>query len=163
MPWRKGAALADGMRKGRGAEFAIMEGGWWNIPVGAGFYRSLAKEGSYPNLYINTIRKYADPEPKTLWFQVEGADRFKDTTSQNLGGKYANRALDVGALRDSSGFYVGWTEPGEWLEFQNVYLGCGTYRFTARVAASRSGGKVQFSAGDRSLREVELTSTRSCT
>jgi len=137
---RDGEALDDALSDGLNSKFIIMEG-WTDMIESAGFYRS--NDWNYPNQYINITRRYSDPEPETLKFQAEGADRFYDKTGSNEGGKYADRALDVGLLNDNTGWYVGWTEPGEWIQYDNVELGCGTYRFTARVASARPGGTIR--------------------
>ena len=136
---QSGWTAIDGLETNRNSELILLEG-WTNIEENNGYYRSIDKGWAYPTQYINIVRHYADPMPETLRFQAEGADNFCDTTKANLGGSYSDRALDVGTLDDGSGWYVGWIEDGEWLEYQDVELGCGTYRFTARVAAKRSGG-----------------------
>lgn len=149
-----GKRLEGALAAGTDAKFILLEG-WTNMVESAGFYRSL--DWRYPTQYINIVRRYADPEPETLRFQAEGADRFSDTTESNLGGKYADRALDVGRLNDNTGWYVGWTEAGEWLEYQGVELGCGTYRFTARVATRSAGKKLRLDLGG--LPSIELPET----
>ena len=56
---------------------------------------------------------------------------------------------------------MGWTESGEWLEFKEVELGCGTYRFTARVATDSDGQKVRLNLDG--LPGVTLPNTGSMT
>jgi DUF5010 C-terminal domain len=99
-----------------------------------GFYRS--EDWKYPTEYINIVRNYTDPEPETLWFQAEGADEFSDKSAGNQLGEYAvkNTNVDIGRMPDGTGWYVGQISSGEWLEYQQVALGCGTYRFTVRAA-----------------------------
>ena len=133
VPRRNGQTLIDGFEANKDSELILLEG-WTNMGENNGYYRSENPAWKYPCQYINLVRRYADPTPETIRFQAEGADRFYDTTPENLGRSYADRALDVGALKDGSGWYVGWVEPGEWIEYQDVTLGCGTYCFTARVA-----------------------------
>jgi len=54
----------------------------------------------------------------------------------NLGGEYSEGSLDIGKLSGpNGGWYVGWTEPGEWIEFPAIQLGCGVHRFTARCSS----------------------------
>jgi hypothetical protein len=112
----------------------ILEG-WTDMVESAGFYRSEA--WAYPTQYINLIRRYSDSSPMTLRFEAEGADFFFDTTEENLGGGYSDRSLDVEMIPNEQGWYVGWVEPGEWLEYVDVQVGRGTYLFSARVATSR--------------------------
>ena len=138
VPRRGGQTLIDGFEANKDSELILLEG-WTNMGENNGYYRSENPAWKYPCQYINLVRRYADPTPETIRFQAEGADRFHDTTPGNLGRSYADRALDVAALKDGSGWYVGWVEPGEWIEYQDVTLGCGTYRFTARVATWSEG------------------------
>jgi len=146
------------------AKFILLEG-WTDMIESAGFYRS--DEWLYPTQYINLVRRFSDPTPETLRFQAEGADAFFDTSIENEGRHYANRSLDVRALDDGSGWYVGYTVAGEWLEYQNVQLGCGTYRFTARVATRESSDrKVRMQVWDaetstiyRNMSSVEIPSS----
>lgn len=108
----------------------------------AGYYRS--KAWSTPSLYINTVRKHADPWPHTLRLQAETADRFHDTTPENLGGEYQESGLDIGRLPGpNGGWHVGWTDPGEWIEFPGVQLGCGIHRFTARCSSEGDGNRIR--------------------
>lgn len=153
---RNGETLNEALDTGRGANFTLLEG-WTDMAESAGFYRSL--KWKYPAQYINIIRRYADPEPETLRFQAEGADRFYDNTPGNRGDEYRQGDLDIQKLADNSGWTVAWTEPGEWLEYQEVELGCGTYRFTARVAAARSGNSIRLDLGD--LPAVDVPNTGS--
>lgn len=153
MPRNDGNELIDGLEAGQDADWILLEG-WTNMIEGAGFYRSSDPDWLFVNQYNNITRRYADPRPETLRFQAEGADDFNDTTNSNTLGDYSSeRALDVrrfshggsGELPDESGWYVGDIESGEWLQYREVYLGDGTYRFTARVATSGSAS-VRFSA-----------------
>lgn len=135
LPRRGVKTLQEGLEKGTSANMIILEG-WTDMIESAGFYRS--QKWDFPTQFINVVRRYTDPEPETLLFQAEGADDFWDTTPENIGGEYSNRSLDVGALTDGTGWYVGWTEAGEWIEYKDVHLGCGLYRFSARVATTDS-------------------------
>jgi hypothetical protein len=149
-----GGALRSGLTMGitKGARFSILEG-WTDIAESAGYYRSNAWR--YPNQYINIVREYADPETKTLRFQAEAADAFFDTTPGNTGGLYRDGDLDIGRMANGTGWYVGWTEPGEWIQFKEVWLACGTYRFTARLNGG-PGQRVHLEVDGQSLGPVDL-------
>ena len=43
----------------------------------------------------------------------------------------------------NGGWYVGWTEPGEWIEFPAIQLGCGIHRFTARCSSDGGGRRLR--------------------
>lgn len=138
-----GAVLAEGLSKNAKSKFVLMEG-WNDVRENAGFYRSKAWSGG-SSQYINLVRKHADSAPRTLRLQAETADRFHDMTPENLGGEYSQEsALDVGRLLGpNGGWFVGWTEPGEWIEFPSTQLGSGVHRFTARCSSDRDGNSIR--------------------
>ena len=64
---------------------------------------------------------------------------YFDTTSSNLGGQYRNTEVDIVAANEG-GYSIGFTRPGEWLEYTfNVPTG-GTFNLDARVASGGAGG-----------------------
>jgi len=67
---------------------------------------------------------------------------YNDTTSGNAGGKYRTSTdVDIETTSDTSGAYdIGWTAPGEWLNYTVNVTTAGTYTIEARVAASGAGG-----------------------
>ncbi len=73
----------------------------------------------------------------------EGASgvAYKDTTSANIGGKHRTTGVDIGASTDSGGgFNVGWTAPGEWLNYTVNVSAAGVYDIEVRVASLGTGG-----------------------
>jgi hypothetical protein len=64
---------------------------------------------------------------------VSGVD-YVDTTAGNTGGGYRNQNVDIQVLPDWSGFFVGWTAPGEWLRYETL---AGGYSYKLRVRYSR--------------------------
>ncbi|MBI4582160.1 MAG: DUF5010 domain-containing protein [Planctomycetes bacterium] len=150
-----GNTLRNGLAAGvtKAARFTLLEG-WTNIAESAGFYRSDAWR--YPNQYLNIVREYSDPETRTLRFQAEAADAWFDTTPGNAGTAYRDGDLDIGHLTGASGgWYVGWTQPGEWIEFKEVALACGVYRFTARLSGT-VGQSLRLEVDGQSLGSVPL-------
>ncbi len=77
-------------------------------------------------------------------FDLGGAGvAYADATTANAGGKYRTAegvdiAADAGA---GNGYTVGWTVPGEWLEYTVNVASAGTYTLETRVAALGSGGQ----------------------
>lgn len=66
---------------------------------------------------------------------------YHDSTPQNIPGKYRSTAVDVGAANNASnGYFVGYTAPGEWLNYTINAPLSGTYVLQARVASERQGG-----------------------
>ena len=155
---RNGETLRAALNAGIGAKMVALEG-WTDMVEGAGFYRSGNWE--YPSQFINIVRSYTDPAPVTLRFEAEAADAFFDTTVGNAGGLYALRDLDVGLLSDNSSWCVGWVEVGEWIEFKQVQLGCGTYRFSARAATDAPGKRLQLLINSQLRSNVTLPNTTS--
>jgi hypothetical protein len=86
------------------------------------------------------------PLPGTL--QAEDFDNggsgiaYFDTTSTNDGGKYrTTTGVDIESTTDTGGGYdIGWTAPGEWINYTVSVATAGTYTIQARVASSGAGG-----------------------
>lgn len=147
-----GAALANALQDGhnRRARLTLLEG-WTDIAESAGYYRSLAFR--YGSQYINGVREFADRRTTTLRLQAEAADTFSDTTSGNLGGAYRSGNLDVGLL-SPSGWFVGWTANNEWVQFSEVFLSEGMYRFSARTSSGLGGRTTQLKVDGAGLGSV---------
>jgi hypothetical protein len=66
---------------------------------------------------------------------------YHDTTAGNTGGQYRNDGVDIQATSDAAGgFNVGWSAPGEWLEYTVSVASAGTYAVNLRVASESAGG-----------------------
>ena len=139
VPRRDGQALRDALAAGMttGAKLSLLEG-WTDIFESAGYYRSATWR--FPNQYIGIVRDYADPGVKTLRLQAEGADRFSPGAGGADAGAgsaiYRAGVSNIGKLADATGWYVDWTRAAGWLEYQEINLPCGTYRFTVRASAT---------------------------
>lgn len=74
--------------------------------------------------------------------EVEDYDNYFDTSGGNSGGAYRNDDVDIEVTGDASGDYnVGWTDAGEWLEYDiNATASSGLYDFSARVASPGGAG-----------------------
>jgi endoglucanase len=80
----------------------------------------------------------------------------------NLGYSYRNDGVDIQASNDTNGaaFNIGWTEPGEWLNYTVEVQIPGIYRFDFRFAAPGNDGKIQLQLNNQSLGEqISLPST----
>jgi len=73
---------------------------------------------------------------------------YNDTTSSNQGGQYrTTEAVDIEVTSDTGGGYdIGWTAPGEWLNYTVNVATAGTYTIEARVAAGGAGGTFHIEA-----------------
>lgn len=66
---------------------------------------------------------------------------YVDSTSGNRGGAYRQTDVDIEATSDDGGGYdVGWTRPGEWLQYTVNVASNGQYDVAFRLASSGSGG-----------------------
>ncbi|MEO5916218.1 MAG: glycoside hydrolase family 3 C-terminal domain-containing protein [Luteolibacter sp.] len=77
---------------------------------------------------------------------------FHDTTPGNYGRAYRSDDVDMEACTDTGGgFGLGWTEPGEWLEYSASVQQNATYKVEIRVAridAGNSSLHLESSGGD---------------
>jgi CxxC motif-containing protein (DUF1111 family) len=96
------------------------------------------------NTVVNSVGCAVISTPLVL-IQAEDYVAFNDSDAGNNGGEYRNDDVDIENTSDTGGgFNVGWTEDGEWLEY-NVTLGAGTYNVTVRVASNIGGGAFDLS------------------
>ena len=67
---------------------------------------------------------------------------YHDTDAGNSGGQYRpTEGVDIQSCTDTGGGYnVGWTNPGEWLEYTVNVSAPGTYNIATRVASQTTGG-----------------------
>ena len=86
-------------------------------------------------------------------YDLGGQDvAYNDAETNNNGGAYRpGEGVDLESTTDAGqGFNVGWTAPGEWIEYA-VDVTAGTYDIEVRVASSSSGGAlhIEFDGVDR--------------
>ena len=66
---------------------------------------------------------------------------YHDLTAGNSGGLYRNDNVDIGAAADAGGgYYVGWAQPGEWLNYTVNVASTTTYTLGIRIASGDNGG-----------------------
>ena len=66
---------------------------------------------------------------------------YHDTDSANLGGQYRHDGVDLSNATDAGGgYFVGWTNPGEWLNYTVNVASSTTYSLAFRVASGSTGG-----------------------
>ena len=66
---------------------------------------------------------------------------YNDVTPGNKGGGFRNTDVDIESTADAGGgFDVGWTRPGEWLQYTVNVTADGQYDLMLRLASSGSGG-----------------------
>ncbi len=79
-------------------------------------------------------------------------------TAWNKGWTYRNDGVDIEPCSDpinSNGFNVGWTEPGEWMQYDVDVLESGVYDINLRLASGAYDGSFHFSSDG-----ADITGTR---
>lgn len=77
---------------------------------------------------------------------------FEDSDPENLGTVYRNDAVDIGSLSgESSGYYVGWTNEGEWLEYTMDVAESQKVEVFVMVASESGGGEFLMEVDDTSV------------
>ena len=98
-----------------------------------GLYRSKDGDWSFPNQYINIMRQYDDLRTVTLRLEAEGADAFSPTASGQT--VFRTDGLKVRALTGSSaGWAVTGMPAGGWIQFTNVFVSPGNYKFPVQYS-----------------------------
>jgi len=74
---------------------------------------------------------------------------YHDTTLGNKGGTFRNTDVDIESTADAGGGYdVGWTRPGEWLQYTVNVSADGQYDLMLRLASTGSGGMLHLDVDD---------------
>jgi len=77
---------------------------------------------------------------------------YHDTDAANLGGAYRNTGVDIQtASNGGSGYDVGWTRAGEYLEYTVNIASVGTFNFNFNVASNGAGGSFHLNLGNGQL------------
>lgn len=127
------------------SDFTILEG-YTNWEEDAGFYRSHAWAG-YPNKFLNVVREYSDRRTQTLRFQAEACDEFNSgTAGGSSGSPFRQDGLNTVTLATGE-WAVRSSQPGGYLQFNDVLLSHGRYRFSARASANGGGKAIRFVVG----------------
>lgn len=98
-------------------------------------------------------------DTSSVTLEAEDYANYFDTTAGNTGGAYRNDDVDIESTQDGNGgFNVGWTAPGEWLEY-SVYLNAGTYALTSRVASLPGNAQYTVTLNGQSVGTENVVST----
>ncbi|HEY8746515.1 MAG TPA: carbohydrate-binding protein [Tepidisphaeraceae bacterium] len=86
---------------------------------------------------------------------------YHDTSAANEGGQYRQDGVDLGAAVDTGGgYFVGWTNPGEWTKYTVNVASSGNYAPTLRVANGGAGGTFHISVdGANATGSINMPST----
>ncbi len=78
---------------------------------------------------------YAYMDADTANFRVSTGG---ESTPWNRGHVYRNDGVDIGTEEDGGGYFVGWTEPGEWLQYTVRVEEAGRYRIGVEARSETS-------------------------
>lgn len=82
---------------------------------------------------------------------------YHDVSESNAGGAARPyEAVDLGPMA-GGGVSLGWTEPGEWLEYTVRVQSAGVYTLVARGASATNGGKIRVSSSAAPGQSAEIT------
>lgn len=99
------------------------------------------------------------PTPVATTLEAEDYVRYFDSTPGNSGGAYRNDGVDIEPSADvGGGANVGWTDAGEWLEY-DVNLAVGNYRVETRVASLPGGGAYAVYLNNQRIGEDTVAAT----
>jgi hypothetical protein len=105
-----------------------------------------------------TPARHLDPSTQSAYaantipgrIEAENFDRglegyaYHDSEPANQGGCYRGGAVDLAVASDDGGGYcVGWTVPGEWLEYTITAALGGNYELRFRVASPVASGRIR--------------------
>ena len=102
---------------------------------------------------------------RTLPGKVEAEDfdnggqniSFYDNDSGNNGAQYRSTAVDIENSQEG-GYSVGWTGPGEWLEY-TANSSASTYKLDLRVASAVTGSKLVLKSNGTTVATVDIPNT----
>ena len=94
-------------------------------------------------------------------YDVGGHNKaFYDNDRENQGGAYREDEVDVVAIDDSkcgeaacTGFAIGYTNEGEWVEYTINVVADATYKITANVATASDASAMQLLVDDKEITE----------
>lgn len=155
-----GQTLANGLvnTRGSGALLTLVEG-FTDWEESAALFRvnNIDTDGStlsysqtyydYPNQRLNVLRQYGNrANPCELKFEAEACDYFGGANGGN--GQvnfYRNGNIAIETTGDTGGGYnVGWINPGEWLEWEQVPIQGSKVHMQVRVASPNDNSSIHF-------------------
>jgi endoglucanase len=98
----------------------------------------------------NTIPGLVFATDYDLGRQGEAYFDITTTNTYNSGSAYRNDSVDIQATGDTaptSGYNVGWIDPGDWMKYTVPTIPAGAFSIAARVASLSGGGKFHIEVG----------------
>jgi hypothetical protein len=121
-----------------------------NVVLGAPLWRAL-NQTPIPAISNTVTNNWTDRDDLTT-VEAENYDRFSDQTTGNAGGAYRSDNVDIYSCAGcSNGYTVGFTQNGEWLEFDQDLFIWADLDVQINVASVNSGGSVKMCVYDPAL------------
>jgi len=101
----------------------------------------------HPNQRLNLLRQYGNhPYPADLKFEAEACDYYGAANGGNgQNNFYRNGNIAIESAGDAGGGYdVGWINPGEWLEWEQVPIQGSKVHLRVRVASPNNNSSIHF-------------------
>ena len=116
----------------------------------------------FPNQRLNILRRHSNwPFPPELKFEAEACDYFGGANGGN--GKvnyYRNGNIAIEATSDAGGGHdVGWIQPGEWLEWEQVPIQGSEVHLQVRVATPNNNCALHFVIDGTNYPSLSMPST----
>lgn len=98
---------------------------------------------------------YHDKDSAEYWVSTN------TRTGWNSGGAYRNDGVDIGVCKDAvtNGYYVGWINNGEWMQYSLYVPDAGSYQINVRYAAADTSGLLQILLGNKVTGNATLVKT----
>ena len=134
--------------------------GFTDMAENAAYWRSTDNTFyDFPNQRLNILRKYSSSRAwsESLRVEMEACDHFFDVSKNNSGNQYRVGNLDVAKITNMASnknteWYVTQTEPGEWLEWEELPYAAGN--ITIKVCyAAKEDAKIRFDFGKGTQRK----------
>lgn len=170
-----GAAFAYGLTNtvGAGALLTLVEGfSDWEEDAACFRVRNLDANGNvlnytntyydFPNQRLNLLRQYGShPFPVELKFETEDCDNYGGAAGGNgQTNYYRNGNIAIETTSDVGGGYdVGWIQPGEWLEWEQVPMQGSHVHLQVRVASPNSNSQLHFVIDGTNYPEMLIPNT----
>lgn len=116
----------------------------------------------YPNERLNALRQHSNrPFPSELKFEAEGCDYFGGAAGGNgRTNYYRNGNIAIEPTSDiGGGFDVGWIQPGEWLEWEDVPIQGSQVHLQVRIASPNNNAQYHFVIDGTNYPEMNVPET----
>ncbi len=121
-------------------------------------YDMSASGGQTP--YLGTVRNIPGKIEAEHYNEGCSGIAYNDADASNNGGQFRTDGVDIETTTDNgAGYNVGYTNPGEWLNYNVNVVTAGSYDVQLRVATTATGKRVRVEMNGTSLGIAALPNT----